>query len=319
MIRNKTMILLGILLIVVLAACDTPADAANPAVVNAPMNAAPVNEAVVNEAAVADTAVAAQTMPEPVVEVVPAGENPTVGTHLAAAPAASAVPLTEAEIASLNFMREEEKLAHDVYVTLYDLWGLSVFQNIAQSEQTHTDSVLAVLQNHNLPDPATGNAVGVFVDPALQNLYDQLVSQGSQSLLEALRVGATIEEVDIIDLDARLAQTDNAEIQITYENLLSGSENHLRSFVNTLERQTGEVYAPQYLTAEAYAAIISGQTGRNSSGQANGSGGSGAGQGAYGQGNGQSSQLSQGQGGGGRGYRGGRGTAANGQGGVGQP
>lgn len=113
-------------------------------------------------------------------------------------------------------MREEEKLAHDVYAALYEIWGLPVFQNIAVSEQAHTDSVLGLLQAYGLADPAAGNGPGQFSDPTLQNLYDQLMAQGSQSLLDALRVGATIEEVDILDLQARLAQTTNAAITQVY-------------------------------------------------------------------------------------------------------
>ena len=41
--------------------------------------------------------------------------------------------LTDAEIAGLKFMREEEKLARDAYLELFDAWGLVVFENIADS------------------------------------------------------------------------------------------------------------------------------------------------------------------------------------------
>ncbi|MCB0067131.1 MAG: DUF2202 domain-containing protein [Caldilineaceae bacterium] len=61
--------------------------------------------------------------------------------------AALAVPgtLSEEESAALLFMREEEKLAHDVYVTLGDLWGLPVFDNIASSETKHTEEIRDLL------------------------------------------------------------------------------------------------------------------------------------------------------------------------------
>ena len=42
--------------------------------------------------------------------------------------------LTETDIAGLVFMREEEKLARDVYLTMSDRWGAPVFENIAASE-----------------------------------------------------------------------------------------------------------------------------------------------------------------------------------------
>lgn len=172
-----------------------------------------------------------------------------------AAPAASG-PLTEEEISGLLYMREEEKLAHDVYVVMYQTWGVNVFQNIANSEQTHTDAVKALLDTYGLPDPAAGNALGEFTNPDLQALYDQLIAQGSQSLSDALKVGAAIEEIDILDLEAHLAQTENTSLQQVYNNLMKGSRNHLRSFVSTLSQQTGETYQPQYLSAAVYQSIV---------------------------------------------------------------
>jgi hypothetical protein len=165
--------------------------------------------------------------------------------------------LSVEEAAGLLYMREEEKLAHDVYMTLYEKWGLPIFQNIANSEQTHTEAVKSLLGRYGLEDPAAGNGVGVFTDPTLQSLYDQLVDTGDASLAAALGVGAAIEEIDILDLEVRLTQTDNRDITLVYDNLASGSRNHLRSFVSTLERQAGEVYQPQYLDQASYDAIIS--------------------------------------------------------------
>lgn len=163
--------------------------------------------------------------------------------------------LSEAEADALRYMREEEKLAHDVYVTLYDQWQLPVFQNIANSEQTHTEAVKTLLDRYDLQDPAS-TEVGVFTEQTLQGLYNQLVMQGSQSLIEALKVGAAIEEIDILDLEQRIAQTDKGDIILVFENLVKGSRNHLRSFVTTLQRQSGETYQPQYLSPDAYQAII---------------------------------------------------------------
>ena len=186
--------------------------------------------------------------------------------------------LTLEETASLLFMREEEKLARDVYNALYEIWGQPTFTNIAASEQAHMDEIKLLLDRYNLADPAL--EPGSFSDPELQALYDQLVAQGSVSLADALKVGAAIEEIDILDLEERLALTDNADIQQVFNNLMMGSYNHLNAFAGVLSTQTGETYRPQYLNAEAYAAIVNGQAGNGIQG-------------------------SQGQGGGG-GYRGGR-------------
>ena len=101
-----------------------------------------------------------------------------------------------------------------------------------------------------------GNDLGTFTDTKLQALYDQLVAQGSESVTDALKVGAAIEEIDILDLHERLAATDNAAIERVYNSLLAGSENHLRAFVSNLNPRTGETYAPQYLSQAAHNAIV---------------------------------------------------------------
>jgi hypothetical protein len=176
------------------------------------------------------------------------------------------------ETAALLYMSEEEKLAHDVYLTLSAQWSLSIFQNISQSEQTHTDAVKVLIDRYNLTDP-TSNTIGVFTNPDLQALYDTLIGRGNQSLGDALQVGAAIEEIDILDLDKYLSQTDNTDIQQVFTNLKYGSYNHLSAFTATLYRQTGEVYQPQYLSPEAYLAIV--DTAGNTSG--NSGGGSGGG------------------------------------------
>ena len=173
------------------------------------------------------------------------GNGNGTGTSVLDIPASD---LSSEEAASLLFMREEEKLARDVYNALYAIWGQPTFTNIASSEQMHMDEIKLLLDRYNLADPAL--EPGSFTDPNLQALYDQLVAQGSVSLADALKVGAAIEEIDILDLQERIAQTDNADLQQVFNNLMLGSYNHLNAFVGVLSMQTGETYAPQYLSAE---------------------------------------------------------------------
>jgi len=190
--------------------------------------------------------------------------------------------LGSSEADGLLYMREEEKLARDVYLKMVELWNMPIFQNIADSESAHMEVVLAQLTNLNLDDPAKDKANGEFSNPDLQALYDDLVAQGSQSLEEALKVGAAIEEIDILDLEEYIAQTNDPEILMAYNNLLDGSANHLRSFVRLLEQRTGEVYAPQYLRQEKYTQIISAAM---SNGGNNGYGGGNGNKGNNGNGN----------------------------------
>ena len=164
--------------------------------------------------------------------------------------------LSDIEAEGLLLMREEEKLARDVYTELYSVWGLPLFQNIAGAEQAHMDAVKVLLDVYDLPDPAQEQP-GSFTNPELQALYDELVTSGRESLEQALRVGAAIEEIDILDLQDQLALTDNLDIQQVYNNLLRGSENHLRAFTKTLQTQTGETYQPQYMSTANYQAIVS--------------------------------------------------------------
>ena len=171
--------------------------------------------------------------------------------------------LSSDEAAALLFMREEEKLARDVYNALYVTWQLPIYQNIAASEQTHMDQIGLLLTRYNLTDPA--RAAGVFTNANLQALYTKLIAQGNLSIGDALKVGGAIEEIDIKDLQTRLTQTDNADIQQVYNSLMNGSFNHLNAFVRNLSSQTGESYVPQYLTVEQYQMIIS-------SGMGNGTG-----------------------------------------------
>lgn len=200
-----------------------------------------------------------------------AGATPTA--NAAASAIVAPATISPEEAAALQFMREEEKLAHDVYVTFYDKWGLRVFDNIARSEQQHTDAVATLLDRYDISDPVTGNVLGQFTDPALQALHNQLVAQGSKSVADALKVGAAIEEIDILDLQERLAQTDNAAIERVYNSLLAGSENHLRAFVSNLKAQTGETYAPQYLSQAAYDAIVAASGSQGNGGRRGGRGG----------------------------------------------
>ncbi len=162
--------------------------------------------------------------------------------------------ITDQEIGMLNFMREEEKLARDVYLAMYDLYPVPVFRNISKSEQHHMNQVLCLLQHYGLPDPASPDT-GIFNNPDLQQLYDDLIIQGSASLVGALTVGAIIEDKDIFDLEADMQLTSNPAILNTFSKLSCASGNHIRAFSSWLENK-GVAYSAQYLSQDDYGAII---------------------------------------------------------------
>jgi hypothetical protein len=208
------------------------------------------------------------------------GQGPDEGTHEETLAALSDSELTESEIQGILFMREEEKLARDVYLALAERWDMNVFSNITRSEQTHMDSVLTLIDLFDLEDPVGNAEEGVFLNQDLQTLYDDLIERGSLNLEEALLVGGAIEEIDILDLQDYMEVTENEAVIEVYNNLLNGSINHLRSFVRTYERQTGESYQPQFMSQEAYDELMASSTslgngggmGMNSSSQGMGQG-----------------------------------------------
>lgn len=166
---------------------------------------------------------------------------------------------TDSAADALQYMREEEKLARDVYLALYEQWGLPVFSNIARAESQHMSMVLQALDARGLTDPAAANDAGEFTNPDLQALYHQLVSSGSESVPAALKVGATIEDLDIADLQERLQSVTDEDVRFVFENLVRGSENHMRAFVRNLSRY-GETYEPQYIDVAYFDSIVTGET-----------------------------------------------------------
>ena len=162
--------------------------------------------------------------------------------------------LGEDERNDLLLMREEEKVARDVYLRLYDRWGLPPFANISGSEQVHMDAILALLQHFGLEDPARGLEIGAFRDPKMQALYDILIAQGLKSREEAVRVGLAIEELDIADLRAAAGRARKPEILAVYAELERGSRNHLRAF-NRWKLRLGAHYTPRRLSRRDFDAI----------------------------------------------------------------
>ena len=163
--------------------------------------------------------------------------------------------LTQTEKDALIFMIEEEKLARDAYAYLYELWNVLQFQNIKQSEQSHMDAVENLLMFYEMEYTIT--EVGTFQDTELQNIYNSLIAKGETSLIDALIVGATIEDLDIKDLEDWMLKIDNSEINAVFEKLQCGSRNHLRAFTNSLDIQEVS-YTPQYITKAEYDLIIDG-------------------------------------------------------------
>ena len=182
-------------------------------------------------------------------------------------------PLSDKEIEGLMQMVEEEKLARDVYLKLYEMWKVQIFKNISGSEQVHMNAVVALIEKYGLENPIEKLKIGEFASKEMKELYEKLIDQGSKSLIDALKVGMAVEDLDIKDLNDLLKLTDNADIKFVYENLKKGSQNHLRSFYEMLTRYGG-TYSPQYISKDEFEEIIQGNNSRGN-GQSRGGRGKG--------------------------------------------
>lgn len=193
-----------------------------------------------------------------------AGEGPLDGGGADGLSPAGEGALSAAERDALLHMREEEKLALDVYDAL-DHYG-NPFVNVQASEQRHMDAMLDLLDTYGLADPAADKGVGAFASGELQALHDALVEQGAPSSVDAFAVGCAIEELDIHDLEVAKAQTTHADIAATYDLLMLGSRNHLRAFYGRLAGAGGS-YTPRYLDQAAFDAIVQSPKERPSTGR----------------------------------------------------
>jgi hypothetical protein len=192
--------------------------------------------------------------------------------------------LTSSELASLLKMKEEEKLARDVYSVLSQKWGSQVFTNISKAENNHLNAIVLLLTNYGSTETSIGEA-GLFANAAVQTLYNDLVAKASVSVEEAYKTGALIEEMDIKDLDEALATTTNENVTLIFENLLKGSRNHLRAF-NLQLTNLGIVYTPVYISQTDYSLIVTSPMEKGKQYKMQGKGnGQGNGKGQKGQGN----------------------------------
>lgn len=168
--------------------------------------------------------------------------------------------LTTIEQQDLSYLREEEKLARDVYLYNKELYGLNIFGNISSSEQTHMDKVLELLELAGLEDPMKSNSIGEFNNAELAALYTELTEQSSVSVVEALKVGALIEDLDIDDIEKMMTHTTNTSVLKVYSNLVCGSKNHIRAYTNNIENN-GETYTPQFISVDYYNQILTESSG----------------------------------------------------------
>lgn len=168
---------------------------------------------------------------------------------------ACSTKLTNSERDGIKYIYEVEKVARDTYTYFYDKWNTPVQSVISNSEQNHMDIFKVLIDKYNLGDPAAGKGPGEFSNTELQQLYKDLTARGSASEIDALSTAAMIEEFDIVELKKNAADTNREDVLAAYNQLMTGSQNHLEIFTAKLKEQA-VVYKPQYLSQEEYNQII---------------------------------------------------------------
>jgi hypothetical protein len=166
----------------------------------------------------------------------------------------TAAALSPREEEGILFIWEEEKVARDLYRSLYNETTLSIFVDLERSEQNHMDQAKALIDRYGLQTPV-GDEHGVFSNETLNGYYDDLLASGKESPENALKAAATFEEISIMDLEKELEAANAEDVRVVYEGLLAGSRKHLRSYVRDLQEQ-GIQYAPQHISQEEYEEMV---------------------------------------------------------------
>lgn len=158
------------------------------------------------------------------------------------APTPTASATVDAALArQLTYLREEERLARDLYQAIAKLYpdNATVFTRIATSEQRHFESVGLLLTRYGIADPAVGATAGRYADAGLTALYARLLGKAKASLTAAYGVGVSVEKADIADLEESLGSGGlPADVTQVLSNLLAGSRNHLAAFTALAEGKT---------------------------------------------------------------------------------
>lgn len=161
--------------------------------------------------------------------------------------------LTVTDVDDLNYLYEEERLAHDIYTELSDKWELSIFENIAKSEQLHFQHLLVIYENYGLRVPKIAN--GFYNYPELNLLYDRFFEGGMMTLESSLTLAANLEEYNIADIERYLMHTQNVDLTLVYNSILEGSKNHLRAIHRNIQKH-GYNYEPVFLGKSQFQQIL---------------------------------------------------------------
>lgn len=161
--------------------------------------------------------------------------------------------LTAEEIEFLFAVREDEKVARDLYAHFYSKYQLKPFEMIGKAESNHISAVEKLLTFYSISFPALSEA-GIFANAERQLNYTTLAASGNTSL-EAFTTAAKLEETGIYDYMTVLQDITNPNIKLVIEHLMKASSNHLKAFLRNIDALGGS-YTPSILSQEQFDNII---------------------------------------------------------------
>jgi hypothetical protein len=139
---------------------------------------------------------------------------------------------------SLAYMYEEERLAKEVYLAIYQKQPIRQLSKIASNSETrHIEAVKDLAQKYGVKTSL--QQVGRYQNSHIQSLFNQLYHKGIRSKKDALEVGCIVEVTDINDLDRYISQAQRAgadDVLQTYDFLRKGSYNHYWAFDRGLKQ-----------------------------------------------------------------------------------
>jgi hypothetical protein len=151
--------------------------------------------------------------------------------------------LTDEQKEIIYEIYEEEKLARDVYKTLGEIYPEeNTFANIQLSEQVHLDAVRTLCDKYGIIITLSDDTGDFTISKMIEfyaNMNQTFKVDQTGSLLAALKVGIEIENMDIYDLGLALNGMPKDLVRV-FNNLISGSLNHLEAFENAITRETSQ-------------------------------------------------------------------------------
>jgi len=152
---------------------------------------------------------------------------------------------------SLAYMWNEERLAQDLYLNLYNVnsdaiqlynialkseaYHIELVENLVKAYDLNITNLVDYTQNYSEAELKAMPA-GTYGVTAIQDLYNTLYNNGAASVQASLEVGCMVEVTDIDDLDKYIIDAkENQALIDTFNLLKDGSYSHYWAFDRALK------------------------------------------------------------------------------------